>query len=98
MRCFYIGHVFIIPLGEDQIDFLKRAVRGLGVEEVDEGQEARVDGGEEEVGAPADAGDHDGGHHYDEEVDGPVDDVGECGAFGADAERVDFGGVEPGDC
>ena len=49
LGCIDVGHLFDETLGEDDIDFLEGAVLRLRVEEVDNGQEASVDCGEEEV-------------------------------------------------
>lgn len=47
--CVDVGHLFDETLGENDIDFLEGAVLRLRVEEVDNGQEAGVDRGEEEI-------------------------------------------------
>lgn len=51
--------------------------------------------GEDDVGAPVDAGEGDGGDHDNEEVEEPVGAGGERVGWGADSERDDFGRVEP---
>jgi len=90
-----VGHVLHVALGEDDVDLLEGAPRRLGIEEPDDGQEAGVAGGEEEVGGPANAGDHDGDDHDDDEVEEPV----RAGAHGvglrARLDRVHLGRVEP---
>lgn len=97
LRSLHIADILQISLGEDKIDLLERATLRLGVEEIDDGDEARVDDGEEEVGAPADVGDHDGRDHDDQEVEEPVRDGRGGVGVGARAQRVDLRGVEPGE-
>lgn len=63
----HVGLLLDEALGEDDVDLLEGSARGLGIEPVDDGQEAGVDGGEEQVGAPTDVGDHDGRYHDDED-------------------------------
>jgi len=50
---FHVGDLLDETLGEYEVDFLKGALLGLRVEEVDDGEEAGVHHGEEEVRAPA---------------------------------------------
>lgn len=85
----------MIPLGKDKVDFLKRAMRSFGIEEIDEGDETGVDSSKEEIRAPADVGHHDRGDHYDEEIDAPIDNVGQCRTLGTNAQRIDFCGIKP---
>ena len=49
LGCVDISHLLDEALGEDDVDLLQGTVLGLWVEEVDDGQEASVDCGEEEV-------------------------------------------------
>lgn len=90
----HITRLLQIPLREDEINLLEGATGRLGVEEVDDGEEAGVDDGEEEVRAPADAADHDGRDHDDQEVEEPIAAGRERVGFGARFDRVDLGGVE----
>lgn len=60
-----------------------------------EGNEASVDGGEEDISAPFDMGNHDWRDHDDQEVDAPVDNVGSRGALGANPKGIDLSGVQP---
>lgn len=82
------------PPRENNIDFLETPPPGLGVPDVDDGQEGSVEEGEEEVGGPVDVVDEDGRDHHDQEVEEPVAAGGEGVGFGARFEGVDFGGVE----
>ena len=50
-------------------EFLQGSTLGFGVEEVDDGDEAGVGAGEEEVGSPSDGGDHNRDDHDDKEVE-----------------------------
>lgn len=52
-RSFDIVHVLEMALGEDEVDLFERAPCGLGIVDVYNRQEARVDDGEEEVSSPA---------------------------------------------
>lgn len=58
--CFDIRHFLDMSLGEDDVDLLQRAVGRLWVEDPDDREKTGIDQGKEEVGAPADVGDHDG--------------------------------------
>lgn len=91
-----VRHVLDEALGEDDVDLLERTVRGLGVEEVDDGKEATVHDGEEEIGSPANLVDHDGRDHDDEEVEHPVGAGGDGVSLSTGADGVNLGGVEPG--
>ena len=53
------------------VDLFEREVSGLGVEEVDYGEEAEVEDGEVDVGLVADVADADGGDFHDEEGEYP---------------------------
>ena len=80
--------------------FVRKATY-LGVEEVQDGEEASVDDGKEQVGSPANAVNHDGRDHDDEEVEEPVgarrDGVGLCASLdGADLGRVEPRERQPG--
>lgn len=92
----HIRHLLEVALGEDQVDFLERATGGLGVEEPHDGDEKAVPGGEEEVGAPFDAGDHDRGDHDDGEVEEPVGAGGDGVGLRTGLDGRQLGGVEPG--
>ena len=94
-RSLDVRDVLHIALGENNVDLFERALLGLGVEEVDDGDEAEVYHGEEEVSSPLDVGNHDWGDHHDGEVEEPVE-AGRDGV-GADtgAEGVDLCRVQP---
>lgn len=51
LRCVDVGHLLDEALGEDDVDFFQRSIFRLWVEDVDDGEEACVHGGEEEVGS-----------------------------------------------
>lgn len=91
-----VRHVLEETLGEDEIDLFERAVSSLGVGEVDDRQEAGVADGEEEVGTPANLGDHDRSDHDDEEVPEPVRAGGDSVSLGASLDGRDLGWVQPG--
>ena len=63
-----IGHLLDVALGEDQVDLLQGPTGGLGVEEVQDGEEDCVEGGEEEVGTPTDILNEHWRDHDNEEV------------------------------
>jgi len=90
-----VGHLLQVSLGEDQVDFLQTALLGLGIEDVNDGQEAGVDNGEEEVRTPTNVGEHNGGDHDNEEIKEPVRDGGNGVGTTTSADGVDFGRVEP---
>lgn len=90
-----IAHVLTIPLGKDEVDFLQASLARLGVEEIDDGEEGRVDDSEDEIRRPADVAQHDGRDHDDEEVEEPVRARGDGVGLGARLDRVDFGRVQP---
>ena len=83
----------MISLSKDEIDFLQGAMRGFRIEEIDEGNETGVHSSKEKIRAPANVGHHDRGDHYDKEIDAPIDNVGQCGTFGTNAQRVDLCGI-----
>ncbi len=83
--------------GEPLVDLLEALAGGLDDEVVDEGDEGGVEDGVEQVEAPVEVVDTDGGGLDDDVVEEPVAGGGEGGALGPHAERVDLGGVEPGD-
>jgi hypothetical protein len=64
--------LFGVGGGEDDVDCFEGSSLGLGVEEVDDGDEERVGDGEDEEGGPADRGGHSGSDLDDEEVEQPV--------------------------
>ena len=84
-----------LRLAEDGVDLLERAVRGLGVEEVDDGVDDGVNDGEDDIRLVADGRKAYGRYHHDHEVEGPVGAGGEAVGGGADLEGHNFGGVEP---
>lgn len=92
-----VGHLLDVALGKNDIDFLEGAARGLGVEEVDDGNERAVHAGEEEVSSPADLVNHDRGNHDDEEVEHPVGAGRDGVGLSTGADGVDLGGIEPGE-
>lgn len=95
-----IADLLSVTLGEDEINLLEGATRGLGVEEVDDGEEDGVHASEEGVGAPTvgtGSVNHDGSDHDDEEVPEPVGDGGGSVSLCAGLERVDLSGVQPGE-
>ena len=51
LGCIDVGHLLDETFGENDVDLFQRAVFCLGVEDVDDWEEAGVYGGEEEVGA-----------------------------------------------
>lgn len=59
-------HLYALA-SKELVDLLQGQVAGLGVEEVDQGQEAKVEDAKADVGAPLDVGDADGGDFDDEE-------------------------------
>ena len=92
-----VAHVLQVALGEDDVDLLERALLGLGVEEVDDRDEAEVNAPEEEIGAPLDVGNHDWGHHDNGEVEKPVEARRHSVGAHSGADGVDFGRVQPWD-
>lgn len=91
----HIAHVLHVALGEDEINFLKGTPGGLGVEEVDDWKEACIDTSKEEVCTPANARNHDGSHHDNEEVKEPIGACGKGVGFGTSLNRRDLSRVEP---
>lgn len=91
----HVAHVLDETLGEDEIDLLETALLGLWVQEVDDGDEARVHGSEEDVSAVVDVGNHDRRNHNDEEVAGPVDGGRDSVGTGTSTDGVDLGWVKP---
>ncbi|KAL9137730.1 MAG: hypothetical protein Q9175_001077, partial [Cornicularia normoerica] len=57
--------------------------------------EASVDGGEGDISAPFDVGNHDRRNHDNQEVDAPVDNVRCHGALGANPKGIDLSGIQP---
>lgn len=92
----HVAHLLDIPLGEDEVDLLETAVRGLRVEEVDDGDEGGVQRREEQVRAPVDAGHHDRGDHDYGEVEEPVGAGGDGVRFRARLDGREFSRVQPG--
>lgn len=92
----HIADVLGVTLGEDDIDLLQRAVGGLGVEEPDEGDEQTVQDGEEQVGTPANVGDHDGGDHDNQEVEEPVAAGRDSVGLGTSLDGGQLSRVQPG--
>lgn len=81
---------------KDGIDLFQATARRFGVEEVDEGQEGKVEDGEDEVAFPALAVHGAGGHHDGGKVPDPVGRGGDGVALGAQVQGHDLGAVEPG--
>jgi hypothetical protein len=95
-----IANLLSVTLGEDKVNLLKRAARGLRVEEVDDGEEDGVHGGEESVGSPTvgtGSVNHDGSDHDNEEIPEPVGDSRGSVGLRAGLEGVDLSGVQPGE-
>lgn len=90
-----VAHVLEVALGEDKVDFLQRSASRLRVEEVDDGEEARVDDGEEQVSSPTNTADHDGGHHDNEEIEQPIRARGERVGLGTSLDRTDLSRIQP---
>ena len=67
-----VGDVLGVTLGEDDIDLFQGATGGFRVEEPDGRNEDTVPGGEEKVGAPTDAANHDRSNHDNSKVEEPV--------------------------
>lgn len=87
-------------LGEDEVDLLERAARGLGVQEVDDGEEDGVEDAEEQVRAEAVGARVAHQHrrdHDDEEVPQPVRHRRHGVGLRARLERVDLRRVQPGE-
>lgn len=82
---------------EVRVQVLERALHGLRVEEVDDGQEEEVQGREDDVEAVADLLDGRGRELRADEAEEPVCGGGGGGAAGAHGEGVHFGLVDPGD-
>jgi hypothetical protein len=61
----HVGDFFRVAFGKDDVDLFEGSVLGFRVEEIDDGDEARVERAEEEVSAPANALNKDGGDHDD---------------------------------
>ena len=78
------------------IDLLEALPRRLDDEEVDDGNEGGVEDGVEQVETPVEVVDADGRGLHHNVIEQPVAGRGERGAFGAHAERVDLGRVQPG--
>lgn len=85
-----------VGLGKDDIDLLKITTSGLDVEEVGEGNADKVNQSEEQVDTPGALRREDWSEHDDCEVGDPVGASGSRGGHGTSAERVDLGGVDPG--
>lgn len=91
-----IADVLAETLGEDDIDLLQTTTGSLGVEEVEHGDEEGVPGSEEQVGTPADRGNHDRGDHDNSEVEDPVGAGGDGVGLSTGADGRDLGWVQPG--
>ena len=76
---------------EELVDLLERQKSGLGVEEVDEGNEEGVKDTEVDISLPADARDGYGGDFDDEEGEDPVGGCGEGSGAGSDSQGGIFG-------
>lgn len=84
-----------VTVGVDYVELLERSACGLGVEEVDEGEEDDVRHGEEEEGPAVDRGGHGGEDLDDKEVGEPVGHGRDSVGLGTSRHRVELGGVEP---
>ena len=73
------------------VDLLEGQKSGLGVEEVDEGNEEGVEYTEVDISLPADARDGYGCDFDDEEGENPVGGCGECSGAGSDSQGGVFG-------
>lgn len=91
-----IAHLLCVALGKDDVDLFERSLCCLRVEEVNDRDEASVCCRKEEVGSPANVGDHDRRNHDNDKVEQPVDTGGDSVGFGSGLDGVDFGRVEPG--
>lgn len=65
---------------------------------VHEWEKRGIDGGEKDVGTPADTVDHDRRDHNDDEVEEPVRDCRYCVSLPTGAEGINFRGVQLGGC
>ena len=86
----------VVVLAEETVHVLEGAVCGLGVEDVDDGQERKIQHDPDDVELPAQGLDADRGDLDDHEVEDPVGGGADGGALCAHAERVDLDRVEPG--
>ena len=95
MRSLDIAHLLDKTLSEDDINLLQRASSGLGIEEEDDGDEAGVDNGKDEVCRPANVRNHDGSNHDNDEVEQPVGAGRDRIRLSAGLHGVDLSGIEP---
>ena len=72
MGCTHVTDLLAVALGEDDIDLLQTPVCGLGTEKIHGWNKECVHNGKEQVDAPCNAVDLDGGNHDDSEVEQPV--------------------------
>ena len=96
----FLGHLegpllLHVGLGENQINLLKLAAGGLGIEEIPDGDTDEVDQGEEEVKTPFTLVGKDWREHDDGEVADPVGACRHGRRSRTRAERVDLGWVDP---
>lgn len=77
-------------VAKHQVHVLERLALRLRDEEVREGEGDQTEGREEDVGAPADGGEHVGGDEADDEVAHPRARGGDGDCLGADGEREDL--------
>ena len=91
-----ISHILNITLGEDQVDFFQAAVGSLGVKEVNDGNEASIQGCEEQISTPVNTSHHYGRDHDNREVEQPVAAGGYGIGLGAGLNRGQFGRIQPG--
>jgi hypothetical protein len=66
--CFDIRDFLDVSLSENKVDFLKRTLPCLGIEEVDDWNEAGIYNCKEEVCSPADVRNHNWSDHYYQEI------------------------------
>lgn len=74
--------LYVLVFAEHAVDVLEFAVRGFGVEEVDDGDEGGVEDGPDDVELPLQGLDAYWGDLDDHEVEGPIGGGPERCAFG----------------
>lgn len=90
-----VPSVLGVSNGEHDINLLERSSSGLGVEDVNEGNETDVEDTEDEESVGVDGGEHRGSQLDDSEVPCPVGHRGDSVGVGSSSERVDLSGVQP---
>jgi hypothetical protein len=83
-------------LPEEGIELLKGLSSGLGVEEVDDGNESGVEAHEDKEELPSQVLSSEGSDFDDNEVPEPVGGGGKSSSLVTETKLVDFGGVQPG--